>query len=226
VISMKRSGARFAGAATRHAVAVVVAAGTMLGAVAGTFTVLAVSLPVPAMAVVGDQSDDEPGQSGNSLPEGKSLTQMLFDKTPTVITETPLKAFPPLPVQSNLLPFQLDNTTSLDFSIDSKSITIGDDHVIHYTVVIQSPGGARNIRYEGLYCATGSWRLYTGTNDAGTAWDNSSTPWAAIESGSMNNYHATLATNYFCQDRSPVSKVSAIVQSIRYGKSLTNSLYN
>lgn len=226
MISMKRSGARLAGAATRLAVGVTVSAGTMFGTVAGTFTVLAVALPAPAMAVVGDQGDDEPGQSGNSLPEGKSLTQMLFDKTPTVIRETPLKAFPPLPEQSNLLPFQLDNTTSLDFSIDSKSITIGDDHVIRYTVVIQSPGGARNVRYEGIYCSTGSWRLYTGTNDAGTAWDNSSTPWAPIEEGSMNNYHATLATNYFCQDRSPVSKVSTIVQGIRYGKSLTHALYN
>jgi len=227
VILMKRSGTRFAGAATRLAVAVAVSAGTMFGVVAGTFTVLAVALPAPAMAVVGDQGDDEPGQSGNSLPEGKSLTQMLFDKTPTVIHEAPLKAFPPLPAQSNLLPFQLDNTTSLDFAIDSKSVTIGDDNVIRYTVVIQSPsGGARNIRYEGLYCATGSWRLYSGTNDAGTAWDNSSTPWAPIEGGSMNNYHSTLASNYFCLDRSPVSKVSTIVQGIRYGKSLTAPLYH
>ena len=215
MISLKRSGARFVGTATR--IAVVVASAV------GVFSALSVTLSTPAMA----QQDDPGGADNgrNALPEGKSLTQLLFDKTPTVIVETPLKAFPSLPQQSSLLPFQLDNRTNLDFAIDSKSISIGDDHVIRYTVVIQSPGGARNVRYEGLYCATGSWRLYSGTNDAGTAWDNSSTPWSPIESGSLNNYHATLATNYFCQDRAPVTKVSGIVQSIRYGKSLTSSMY-
>lgn len=152
------------------------------------------------------------------------LPDLLLNRT-SKWKEGPLAGFPALPNDRNLIPFSLDHPSDLKFQIDSQSITVSKDGVVRYTVVIDTPSGTRNTRFEGIHCASYRWRLYSGTNSDGTAWDNASTPWTLIEGPGPNDYHATLATNYFCDNKTPVPKVKTIVEMIRYGRSLQQANY-
>lgn len=153
-----------------------------------------------------------------SSENGNSLIDMLFDRQ-SDWKEGPVTALPALPTNANLLPFDLTQRTAMTYMIDSKSVSVGADGVVRYTVVIDSPSGTRNIRYEGMHCASYRWRLYSGVNSEGTAWDNASTDWTRIEDSALNGYHASLYTNYFCDNKVP-ARAASIVQNIRYGRSL------
>ncbi|MGI4857758.1 MAG: CNP1-like family protein [Janthinobacterium lividum] len=192
MITLQRSIARLVGATT------LVAA---LGALSGTAWSQAQLPPV-------DKSD----QNGNSLVD------MLFDRQ-SDWKENQVDSLPALPENRNLLPFDLAQRSGLTYMIDSKSVSVGADGVVRYTVVIDSASGARNIRYEGMHCASYRWRLYSGANSDGTAWDNASTDWARIEDSTLNGYHGTLYNDYFCDNKMP-AKASSIVQNIRFHRSL------
>lgn len=194
--------------------------------IAGAAAVLTLlgGLCVGAQAAQGNDANDA-ASSNDKLPAGTNLTDLFKQQDASDVKEAPLQAMPALPSNSNLLPFTLDTHSDLNFMVDSKSISVGKDGVVRYTVVIDTPSGARNIRYEGIHCNSYSWRLYSGTNSDGTAWDNASTAWTRIENSPTNGYQASLASNYFCDNKAPVPKASSIVQSIRYGKSLRANMY-
>ena len=167
---------------------------------------------------------DESASNRDSLPEGKSLMDMVMGRDDNW-QELPVASLPPLPQDKNLLPFQVSSQTELTFLIDKTSISIGKDGVVRYTVEVRSPAGARNIRYEGIRCAAYSWRLYSGTNSDGTAWDNASTNWMTIQQNPMNGYQDALYNDYFCSNKSPVAKVQTIIENIRYNRSLRTQDY-
>ncbi|WP_347556789.1 CNP1-like family protein [Robbsia sp. KACC 23696] len=167
---------------------------------------------------------DQGPNANNDLPEGKSLMDMITGKADNW-QEMPVASLPPLPLDKNLLPFQVSAQADLTFLIDKTSISVGKDGVVRYTVEVKSPAGARNIRYEGIRCANYSWRLYSGTNSDGTAWDNASTDWMRIQQNPMNGYQDALYNDYFCSNKSPVSSVKQIVEYIRYNRSLRTNDY-
>ena len=141
----------------------------------------------------------------------------LLDRHAT-FKEQAVDTLPPLPRDGDLLPFEVSQNSPLTFAIDGRSLSIGDhDHVIRYTVVITSPQGARNVRYEGIRCDTYEWRAYAATDEAGTAWDRgAATEWARIENTALNGYHAALYTDYFCASKMPVASAKVITDNIRY----------
>lgn len=163
----------------------------------------------------------DPTDQGNVAP-ANGLSDLLFDRSSKWV-EDPVTSFPALPRDQDLLPFAVSTLSPLTFKIDPHSLSIGKDYVIRYTVVITSPAGARNVRYEGLRCQTYEWRLYSGTNDTGTEWDHASTEWTPIEHSELNAYHAALYNDYFCQDKMPVVKMNRIVDSLRYHRPLNSN---
>ncbi len=167
---------------------------------------------------------DGTGNNGDGLSEGRSLMDMVTGRDDNW-QEMPVASLPPLPQDKNLLPFQVSSQAELTFLIDKTSITIGKDGVVRYTVEVKSQAGARNIRYEGIRCANYSWRLYSGTNSDGTAWDNASTEWMRIQPNPMNGYQDALYNDYFCSNKSPVTSVKSIIEYIRYNRSLRTSQY-
>jgi hypothetical protein len=56
---------------------------------------------------------------------------------------------PAAPQDGNLLPIYVGPTATQRFALDSKSISVGKDGVVRYTVVSTSAGGAKNISFEG-----------------------------------------------------------------------------
>ncbi|MBP0532933.1 hypothetical protein J8J19_22450, partial [Mycobacterium tuberculosis] len=59
--------------------------------------------------------------------------------------------FPAPPVDRDAVPFDVGgrDESPLRFAIDPKSVSIGKDNVVRYTVLSTSKTGARNVNYEG-----------------------------------------------------------------------------
>ncbi|RKP48700.1 hypothetical protein D7S86_21195 [Pararobbsia silviterrae] len=151
----------------------------------------------------------------------QSTFQYLFDRKSVFVEQKDVMP-PPLPNYDALLPFEVSKNTSLTFAIDPKSVSIGTDDVIRYTVVITSPSGVRNVRYEGMRCGDGQmWKMYAAIDEDGTAWDtDTSTDWEKVVYNSLNAYHTALAHDYFCNFQTLAGDAKQIVENIRYKRAL------
>ncbi|TDN67651.1 CNP1-like family protein [Paraburkholderia sp. BL10I2N1] len=158
------------------------------------------------------------GCAHSNTPSNKddSAFAYLLDK-PSTWVENKVDTLPPLPQDSDLLPFDVSQNTPLQFSLDAKSVSVGSDGVVRYTVVVTSPSGARNVNYEGIRCDTYEWRLYAGLNEDHNGWDRTvANDFTRIENGNLNAYHASLYQDYFCASKIPLGKAKQIVDNVRY----------
>lgn len=166
-----------------------------------------------------------PAEPASTSATNGGLFDALIEHSPDW-REGAIGELPPLPQDSDLIPFTVSPTSRFHFSLDPNSVSIGQDGVIRYTVVIATPAGARNVRYEGIHCAGNEWRLYSGANEAGTRWDNASTSWTQIENASANGYHAALANGFFCDNRMPAdTDARRLVQNVRYNRTIMDRDY-
>jgi len=142
-------------------------------------------------------------------------------------TEDKLTSLPPLPQpEAKLLPFGVSNDTPLTFAIDPASVSVGNDGVVRYTVVITTPTGGRNVNYEGIRCETYEWRLYAGLNAEHDGWDQTvANDWTRIEKGTLNAYHSVLYTDYFCANKLPVGNATTIVNNVRYRRTQSSLIH-
>lgn len=101
------------------------------------------------------------------------------------------------------------------FFIDPASLAVGADGVVRYTLVARSPSGFANISYEGIRCATVSYKVFALGNDG--KWANQETDWRRIESKSVQSWHYELRVNYFCPDRRPIETVAEGLDALRSG---------
>jgi hypothetical protein len=137
-----------------------------------------------------------------------------FDEKPWEEIEVQLPAFPQ---PENLIPFEVGAIIDKQFLIDEKSISIGSDEVIRYSLVVISSSGAQNISYEGMRCATAERRVYA-FGHANKTWSKArSNKWVGIRGGS-NSYPVALFADYFCAigQRSVMTPEDA-VRALRYG---------
>lgn len=104
---------------------------------------------------------------------------------------------PSFPVSANLIPFKVGAVDDKTFFIDGASISVGEDGVIRYSLVIDSASGARNISYEGLRCETAERRFYAFGRLDGTWSKAKRNEWIRIQGGT-NNHHVELYSNYLC----------------------------
>jgi hypothetical protein len=137
-----------------------------------------------------------------------------FDEKPWQEIEIPLPAFPQ---PENLIPFQVGAVTDKQFLVDEKSISIGSDEVIRYSLVVVSSSGARNISYEGMRCATAERRVYA-FGRADKTWSKArGNKWINIRGGS-NSHHVALFADYFCAiGQRAIMKPEDAVRVLRHG---------
>jgi hypothetical protein len=124
---------------------------------------------------------------------------------------------PPFPQPENLIPFEVGSISDKQFLIDEKSISIGSDEVIRYSLVVISSSGARNISYEGMRCATAERRTYA-FGRADRTWSKArGDKWIGIRGGS-NSHHVALFADYFCAiGRRAIMEPEDAVRVLRYG---------
>ncbi|MBU64982.1 MAG: hypothetical protein CL858_05960 [Cupriavidus sp.] len=126
---------------------------------------------------------------------------------------------PALPRDEDLIPFTVNGSDSFRFAVDPKSISVGADRVVRYTVVITSAGGGRNVTYEGMRCDAFERRIYATLPKGATAWvpnlGEDRDLWRRMETRSRNAYAATLATDYFCEGRTVAGKPEKLIRDLK-----------
>lgn len=128
---------------------------------------------------------------------------------------------PAAPLSENLMPFYVSPTATQSFAIDAKSLTIGSDAVIRYTMVSVSSGGAKNVSYEGIRCESLERKLYAIGREDGSWTRSRRDKWERIVSNAANRPHAALAQDYLCEGRTVSGKSEVIVSRLRQQKAFT-----
>lgn len=135
-------------------------------------------------------------------------------------SEAPV-VLPAAPVEADLLPFEVSAASTNHFFIDRRSLSVGPDGVVRFTAVIRSPGGANNVTYEGIRCATAERRLYATGRVAGDWAPARVARWARIEMGGANHYHAALFAEYFCRNGGQTPVLREVLDALERGSAAT-----
>ena len=125
---------------------------------------------------------------------------------------------PAPPKDSDLIEFYAGPRATNHFFVDGKSLSVGPDGVVRYTLVIKTSGGATNVNYEGIRCADQQFKIYaTGCAD-GTWAVNRIGDWRPIENKLVNDHHAALNRDFFCPIGSPIGSADEGLNALRQGK--------
>ncbi len=115
------------------------------------------------------------------------------------------------------------------YLIDSKSLTVGADRVVRYSIVIRSSSGSDNVMYDGLRCIVSQIKNYaygtTGMDGKKKLIAREGTDWGAFRTTGATGYAPILASDYFCDHSGSVLKRHEIIQNIKYGKGPVDGLY-
>lgn len=107
-------------------------------------------------------------------------------------------ALPQAPAEAGLRPFFVSSASPNRFFVDERSVTVGTDGVVRYVLVVRTPGGAENVTFEGIRCATGERRIYASGRSGGEWTPMKVSDWQPIGDNSYNRPRAALAYDYFC----------------------------
>ena len=123
---------------------------------------------------------------------------------------------PPYPKDTDLIQFDAGSATANRYFIDPGSLSVSEDGVVRYILVIRAGGGASNVTFEGIRCETREQKTYAiGHRDA--SWARARDPqWRRIEYREVNRYHGVLYRDFFCRGKTPAGSVKTIVSALRY----------
>lgn len=124
---------------------------------------------------------------------------------------------PALPEAANLHSFYVSPATSNKFFVDTASLSVDEDGVVRYVLVVETAGGARNTTYEGMRCDSGERRIYaTGRRDG--QWAKSrNDAWQKISNHPVNRQHAALFADHFCPGGVIARNRDTVLNSLRQG---------
>jgi hypothetical protein len=138
-----------------------------------------------------------------------------FDnEKPWVELQARLPAFPDLDAA---LPFFVSAASDNRFFIDPASLSVGEDDVVRYTLIVRSPAGATNITFEGIRCRTREFKIYAfGRNGEWSR--NRYAQWAPIRYQDRNRQHHVLYFDFFCPGGIIARDAAEIVFALKRGR--------
>ena len=127
---------------------------------------------------------------------------------------------PAFPGDATLVQIDLGPAATNKYFIDAATLAVGEDGVVRYVLVVKTAGGATNISFEGMHCATLSWKHYaSGRSDK--AWTVSRAArreWRPIENKPTNPHHAVLSRSFFCPQGNAIRSAEDGRNALRLGK--------
>jgi hypothetical protein len=105
---------------------------------------------------------------------------------------------PAAPRQESLLSFYVSAATENRFFVDGSTLGVGKEGVVRYVLVVLTPGGARNVTFEGIRCETRERRIYASGRQDGSWSKARKNEWVRIQDAYANRHHAALFLDYFC----------------------------
>jgi hypothetical protein len=125
---------------------------------------------------------------------------------------------PAAPSDASLQSFYVSAATDNKFFIDLATLSIGSDGVVRYVLVIQTPGGGRNVTFEGMRCETRENRIYASGRRDGTWSKSRNNDWSRVRDVYANRHHAALFLEYFCPSGVIVRSVEEAKEALRHGE--------
>lgn len=126
-----------------------------------------------------------------------------------------LPAYPDL---AQAIAFEVPSARPTQFFIDPKSIAIGADGVVRYSLIAQSSSGSLSVSFEGIRCETREKKLYAFGRKAGDWSRNKFAKWEEIPGRARDPQHNFLYDDFFCPDASivdtPKEAISALISGI------------
>jgi hypothetical protein len=121
---------------------------------------------------------------------------------------------PAYPLAANLVAFEASAASPHRFYVDAAALSVGEDGVVRYTLVVKSAGGATNISFEGIRCETREHKVYAvGRPDGG--WTRARDPkWRRIEDREVNRHHFVLYADFFCPGRRAPARLAEIREAL------------
>jgi hypothetical protein len=167
--------------------------------VACSWLLVAVCLPlIPRMASAVE--DINPGYVDNAQP-WKEMAASL----------------PAYPKDENLVPFNVSSATPNRFMIDTASLSVGSDQVVRYTIVIESPRGARTVNFEGMRCDPAEYKIYAFGQTGGRWSENKRAAWEPFKQRSLLSYHKALFEDHFCANGLTIHDAKEGVRNLKRG---------
>jgi len=124
---------------------------------------------------------------------------------------------PEYPKAENYLPLEVSETTSFSFFVDAKSISVGSDGVVRYSLIAKSPDGALNISHEGIRCSGREFRVYAFGRSDNTWSESRVSRWQPIPSDTRNAQRSVLYREFLCPLGSIIQAPEEGVQALRRG---------
>lgn len=140
----------------------------------------------------------------------------VIDFSEKPLEESKLK-LPAAPRPENLIRFDMGPTRrAFEHFVDGATLTLGDDGVIRYTLVVRSDMGATTVNYEGIRCVTREQKTYAYGRRDGT-WSEARNPeWHSIATSDQSPEYVLYST-FFCPGRSSVSSAGEAVAALKNG---------
>jgi len=111
--------------------------------------------------------------------------------------------------------FDAGGASAHRFYVDARSLSVGEDGVVRYTLVIKAAGGATNVTFEGIHCELRQQKYYA-VGRADGSWVRARNPqWRRIESQDINRHHSVLYWDAFCSGKQPHKSVREVLQLLR-----------
>jgi hypothetical protein len=130
---------------------------------------------------------------------------------------------PAYPRPENLVRVQTGAATSHEFYVDANSVSVGEDGVVRYTVVVKTGGGATNVTFEGMRCRTRERKLYA-IGHADHTWVRAREPqWQRFTLRDLTPHHHTLYHDYFCSAPTRPTPPRRAIDALKRGTSLARS---
>ena len=120
-------------------------------------------------------------------------------------------------MDTNLIEFEVRATTTTSYFIDGSTLEPGNDGVVRYVMVIRTGGGATNVSFEGLRCATGEYRIFASGRGDGSWRPARISSWRTIEGKTVNRHHVALYRELFCPLALPIADAAEGRRALRLG---------
>ncbi|MEK7435729.1 MAG: CNP1-like family protein [Pseudomonadota bacterium] len=124
---------------------------------------------------------------------------------------------PRYPEPENYLPFEVSATTPFAFFVDAKSVSVGADNVVRYSLIAKSAEGALNVSFEGLRCGEHQVRLYAVGQSDKTWTEVRKSHWEPLRLDSRNAYRMVLYSDFFCPSTGYIADVDEALRALRSG---------
>lgn len=122
---------------------------------------------------------------------------------------------PSYPKPENLVAFDAGAANPHRYFIDAASLSVGEDGVVRYALLVRTAGGATNVSFEGIRCETREQKYYASGRPDGS-WVRARDPqWRLIDFRGVNRHHGFLYREFFCADRIVLPTARQIAEALR-----------